>query len=343
MYEARQAFFVRQGNPVGPVHVHDHALDGRDIRWIVEGMIPERSVIMMAGSPKLGRKSLLAMHLAMCVASGKPFLGYQVQRHDVLYVCLEDGYERVARRLRDMGGTDPMWRDHQLFVYHGIEGMRAAMRVANEAPVLTILDPLIRITNELNFDENNPNHMDKLVEFLRIPAHTTGGSVLPIHHFRKAGDMMRGSSALQGTLDGWVECTVAARDTIKMSWTLRDGSPGELGVRVTHIDRRFGFERVDLASLPTESGAEGAAARSRGDSAILEQAIATAMLRTSGMALSRDAIATSVGRTSSSRPFVRAFDNMLSGNTIVPDGKGAYRLSDNVVSKLTRGSAQIDN
>lgn len=65
---------------------------------------------LLAGNAKDG-KSLLAYHLAACVATGKLFLGqFPVQQGEVLFFALEDGERRGQERLRRQGeqlGVEP--------------------------------------------------------------------------------------------------------------------------------------------------------------------------------------------------------------------------------------------
>ncbi len=68
-----------------------------DPHWIVDGLLPT-GLTILAGSPKVG-KSWLALDLATHVASGDAFWGMATRRCGVLYLCLEDTYPRVQRRL----------------------------------------------------------------------------------------------------------------------------------------------------------------------------------------------------------------------------------------------------
>src|SRR5262249_41437954 len=72
------------------------ALELAEMRWAVEGLIPEGACIL-AGKPKLG-KSWLALHVSLAVASGGVVLGKTpVEKAEVLYLALEDGRRRLQR------------------------------------------------------------------------------------------------------------------------------------------------------------------------------------------------------------------------------------------------------
>lgn len=66
--------------------------------WLVEDWIPE-GVITIAGRPKIG-KSLMALDLALSIASGGYFLNRQCKQGKVLFFALEDHPRRIQLRLK---------------------------------------------------------------------------------------------------------------------------------------------------------------------------------------------------------------------------------------------------
>lgn len=71
--------------------------------WIVPDMLPV-GLASLAGRPKLG-KSWMALQIAVAVGSGGMVLGKQVEKRDVLYLALEDGPQRLQKRLRQQQAT----------------------------------------------------------------------------------------------------------------------------------------------------------------------------------------------------------------------------------------------
>jgi RecA-family ATPase len=73
---------------------------------LVRGLIPAKIIGGLYGDGAVG-KSLLAMMLGVCVATGRPWLNRIVQKGPVVYVCCEDDEAEVHRRLenicREMG------------------------------------------------------------------------------------------------------------------------------------------------------------------------------------------------------------------------------------------------
>jgi RecA-family ATPase len=72
---------------------------------IVDRLIP-RGLHILAGSPKIG-KSWLVLLLCLKVASGEPVWGRTVNRCGVLYLCLEDTFNRIQNRLFEITDMAP--------------------------------------------------------------------------------------------------------------------------------------------------------------------------------------------------------------------------------------------
>lgn len=60
---------------------------------------------LLAGAPKIG-KSFLVAQIAYHVSSGKPLWGRQVYPGAVLYLALEDQYQRIQERMARMFGVE---------------------------------------------------------------------------------------------------------------------------------------------------------------------------------------------------------------------------------------------
>ena len=61
--------------------------------FLVDGLIPQ-GVHLISGSAKIG-KSWMVLGLALKVAAGEPVWGIETTKCDVLYLCLEDSYQRI--------------------------------------------------------------------------------------------------------------------------------------------------------------------------------------------------------------------------------------------------------
>jgi len=79
-----------------------------ELVFLVEGMLAQGTVAILAGSPK-GGKSWLALELGLAIAGNTKFLGCDTEQGGVLYLALEDSPRRIQNRLRKVlqGGPAP--------------------------------------------------------------------------------------------------------------------------------------------------------------------------------------------------------------------------------------------
>ena len=220
-------------------------LERPELDWIIPGLIPKPSLIMLVGPPKVG-KSYLALQLALNVANGGNFLNRPCAPGRVLYLQL-DTSEKVWRDrlliLKEQGVSldGPLLMvnpDHQIFPVDiltpaGKAWMRLMIEEAN--PDLIILDVLRECHS---VDENDSTQMklvgDSLCEL------TGGKAVVFLHHASKIpADVIdpdpiiysRGSTYLTGKVDSY--------------WMLYNHR--------LRIDSRF-TERETYTCVPTDTG-----------------------------------------------------------------------------------------
>ena len=70
------------------------------LSFIVEDLLPQ-GLHLLAGAPKIG-KSWLALWLCLRVAQGEPLWNFATKSCEVLYLCLEDSFQRIQSRLFDL-------------------------------------------------------------------------------------------------------------------------------------------------------------------------------------------------------------------------------------------------
>ena len=73
--------------------------------FLVDELIPE-GLHILAGAPKIG-KSWLALWLCLCVSQGQPLWNFAVTQGEVLYLSLEDSFQRIQTRLFDLTEDAP--------------------------------------------------------------------------------------------------------------------------------------------------------------------------------------------------------------------------------------------
>jgi len=68
--------------------------------WLVEGLLPETGLTLIAGKPKIG-KSWLALSIATGIAHGGEVAGIQAKKQaNTIYLTLEDTPRRLKKRLK---------------------------------------------------------------------------------------------------------------------------------------------------------------------------------------------------------------------------------------------------
>ena len=75
------------------------------VSFVVDDLLPQ-GLHLLAGAPKIG-KSWLALWLCLCAAQGKPLWTFATRPCEVLYLCLEDSFQRIQSRLFDLTEDAP--------------------------------------------------------------------------------------------------------------------------------------------------------------------------------------------------------------------------------------------
>jgi hypothetical protein len=165
--------------------------------WVLEGHLPTEGLSLLSGRPKAG-KSTIARCLALCVARGEPFLGWETLKGPVLYLAFEEKRAEARAHFEAMGATS----DDQVFVFvaqspkDAMSQLRAV--VERVRPVLIIVDTLLKLVRVR--DSNDYAEVMRALEPLMALARETGAHVLAVHHLgkgdRSGGDAILGSTAI---------------------------------------------------------------------------------------------------------------------------------------------------
>lgn len=168
--------------------------------WHVHDLIPTGQVTLFSGDGGTG-KSLLAMQLAACTATGTQWLGLDVRQGRALYLSAEDDRNEMHRRLAAIGGIDEMqhltlcsWagQDALLATPRGKTGelVRTKLfdtleaRIAMERPALAVLDTL---ADFFGGNENDRAQARQFIGILRGLAIRHRCAVLLLSHPSVAG------------------------------------------------------------------------------------------------------------------------------------------------------------
>lgn len=193
----------------------------RSQKWLVEGVIAEGELTMLFGESGIG-KSFASLDLALCVASGQPWLGRDVVQGLVVYLPSE-GFDGLQARIRawcahkgmmTTDGVSFQIGEHEIALndpadFAELEGELDAIR---PDPKLIVIDTLTGMTKGL--DQNSAKDMAAFADTCKMLKLMTGAAVLVVHH---SGHKDKGRS--KGAVDFWAACD----RVLGMSRVGRDG------------------------------------------------------------------------------------------------------------------------
>lgn len=232
------------------------------VSWLVRGLLPERSMALLAGDTMMG-KSFVAIDIAMRLVHDLPFFGRKAKPTSVLYLCGE-GQEGLAARFR-------AWRQQ-----HRLEEASAANRyclISNRipelnaesakqlrriltrirrrkghAPGLVVVDTL---SQALDGDENDAGVTAPVLRALARLRDEFGCTILVVHHIVKRDQRMEFD---RNGKQRWFPVTLNA---VRGSGAITRNIDTVLGVQ-TLKDAREVFE---LVVLKQKDGSLGGAIR----------------------------------------------------------------------------------
>lgn len=175
-------------------------------QWLVEQLWSAEAVGIIGGEPQCG-KSLLALDLAVSVASGTPCLDrFPIARPGrVLLFAAEDPLPVVRDRVEGLTAARGLDLRHvplyvitaaSLRLDHCDDRDRRCETVAQITPVLLVLDPFVRLHA---IDENAAGEVAPVLAFLRQLQRKHHLAVALVHHARKDAGRARPGQALRGS------------------------------------------------------------------------------------------------------------------------------------------------
>ena len=177
----------------------------KPIEFVIEGLIAQ-GLYILAGAPKVG-KSWLALGMCLSIAKGENVLGQQTIQGTVLYLCLEDSYVRIQKRLYEI--TDEP-TDNLFFsvmsesIGNGLEEQIESFKIEHCYLKIVFIDTLqmVRGSTDSSYgsDYKDLSVLKALADKLEI-------TVIVVHHTRKCKDidpfnMISGSTGISGCVDG---------------------------------------------------------------------------------------------------------------------------------------------
>ena len=174
--------------------------------FVVDDLLPQ-GLHLLAGAPKIG-KSWLALWLCLCAAQGKPLWTFATRPCEVLYLCLEDSFQRIQSRLFDLTEDAPPTLHFAVMsqqLHNGLVEQIEQFLKEHPQTRLIVIDTLQRIRTAGN--DANPYASDyRDIGVLKALADKHHIAILLIHHLRKMNDddpmnMIPGTTGISGATD----------------------------------------------------------------------------------------------------------------------------------------------
>ena len=213
-------------------------MDLPPVEFLAQGLIIGTGLTGFVSKPKIG-KSWCALDLAISVASGGRFLGRQCAKADVLYLSLEDSFQRLQDRLKKILRGKEVPAGLALAIKSDridgelLSGLRDHLKERPETRLI-IIDTLQKIRGQPLRSETTYAHDCREVGELKQFADTEGVSVVFIHHTRKGESLddpfsdVSGTNGIFGSADTVLIITKAKRtDKAAKLWTIGRDVPME--------------------------------------------------------------------------------------------------------------------
>lgn len=175
---------------------------------LIDGLL-YAGTYLLAGAPKIG-KSFLVAQLAYHVSMGHTLWDYPVRQGGVLYLALEDDYQRLQGRMSRMFGVEGTDNLHFAITSAQI-GLGLVEQLDNflkDRPDtrLVIIDTLQKVRDAIGEAYSYSGDYDAIGQLKGFAA-SRGICLLLVHHTRKqaaddAFDMISGTTGLLGCADG---------------------------------------------------------------------------------------------------------------------------------------------
>ena len=236
-----------------------------ELCYLVEGFLPQ-GLVLLASPPKYG-KSWLALQLCLAVSRGEPFLGMPARQATCLYLALEDGKQRLQKRLTRLAGADAGSR--ALYFETRASTIADGLLVYLESFVarhpdcrLVVIDTLQKVRGESACSSSAYAADYADIGALKAFADRMGLCLVLVHHLRKMSDdadpfnRIAGSNGIFGAADAAIVLTRDKREDARtvLDLTGRDVEDRRLVLRFDKTSCRWQslgtpaeVERAELA------------------------------------------------------------------------------------------------
>ena len=140
------------------------------VKWIIPDLLPA-GLALFAGPSKAG-KSWLTLWLCLQVAQGKPMWGREIEPHTVLYLSLEDTFNRLQKRLLQLAGSEEaperlVMQTECSSIGQGLEEQLTSFIYQHPDTGLIVIDTLQKVRSN---DQNNSMYASDYKEISALKA-----------------------------------------------------------------------------------------------------------------------------------------------------------------------------
>lgn len=228
--------------------------------WLVEGIIPTHSIVILAGDSGVG-KSSLCYRMAMSVATGQQFIGRAVTQGRVLYLDEEnneqDSQLYLQKLWRGQPGDIDVLQAHMRFEHFSLVSSNETPYrlmghlVTEHQPDLIFVDTY---TTACQIEDPNSNgEANKALRLLRLVKAQcqSSCSMVLLHHTRvDAKTRSRDILGAKG-LRHWTDATIFHK--------VRQGRPRDDGLRLTALEfeKMRGFSKLSSIGINPVQNTDG--------------------------------------------------------------------------------------
>jgi hypothetical protein len=192
-------------------------IEDEPVEWLVQGVIPQRSFVALY-APPASFKSFVALDIAECIATGRPFLGNEITRRGAVLYIAGEGHGGIGSRIKALK------THHKTPVGAPVYFLRRQVNLRSSKTDLKDLVQAIddlKAMNDINFEMiiidtlarafggGNENASEDMGAFITAAGAIQGKyecSLLVVHHAGKdATKGLRGHSSLLGAVDTELE------------------------------------------------------------------------------------------------------------------------------------------
>jgi hypothetical protein len=192
-------------------------IEDEPVNWLIQGVIPQRSFVALY-APPASFKSFIALDIAECIATGRPFLNNEIAKTGAVLYIAGEGHGGIGTRIKALKthhntpeGAQVYFLRRQVNLRSSQSDLKDLVAAIDEVQAINdikfemiVIDTLARA-----FGGGNENASEDMGAFITAAGAIQGRyecSLLVVHHAGKdATKGLRGHSSLLGAVDTELE------------------------------------------------------------------------------------------------------------------------------------------